>query len=95
MCFLVQTDEEVGRLLKKESGNRGWIYFRMVRCLFMAHIEKKESKNSFDRDEFIRVVRSVGKLAWETLLSKDPQMVSKEEVIKKVGEDVCVGTTDW
>ena len=42
MCFLVQTDEQVGRLLKKDSRNRGWIYFRMVRCLFMAHVVKKK-----------------------------------------------------
>ena len=88
MCFLAQTDKEVAHLLNKESRNRGWIYFRMVRCLYMTHIQKKESGNSFESDDFIRVIRAVGKLALETLLSEDPQMVSKEEVIKKVGEDV-------
>ena len=87
MCFLVVEDENVSSLLN-QSTNKGWIYFRMIRCLYKTYVEKGEGKTRFDPGEFVKVVRAVGKLAWETLLSEDPQMFSKQEVIDKVGEDV-------
>ena len=67
------------------SRHRGWIYFRMVRCLYMAHAKKRGV--SFEQNDFVRVVKSVGKLAWQTLLSGNP-MFRKEDVIREVGEEV-------
>ena len=82
MCFLVKSDKDVVDLMES---SRGWLYFRMVRCLYMAHTKKRGI--SFEHFEFVRVVRSVGKLAWQTLLSGNP-MFRKEEVIRETGAEV-------
>ena len=89
-CFLVQNDSEV-RISMSKREQKGWIYFRMVlyfrmvRCLYMAYV-KKIGKD-FVSSDFVRAVRAVGKLAWQTLLSGD-LMFRKEDVIKEVGPEV-------
>ena len=39
MCFLVKNENDFQTLLNK-SEQKGWIYFRMVRCLYMTYVKK-------------------------------------------------------
>ena len=92
MCFLVQNDAGVSDLFSR-SEQRGWIYYRLLRCLYVSYLEKRDTK--FDNSHFIEAIKSVGKLAWQTLMSGDP-MFRKEDVIKEVGSEVfAVWLTDW
>ena len=84
MCFLVKTDKDAASYLSR-SEQRGLFYFRMVRCLYMAYVENK--KVQFEPSAFVKAVREVGKMAWQTLLSGNP-MFRKEEVIREAGPDV-------
>ena len=89
-CFLVQNDSEV-RISMSKREQKGWIYFRMVlylrmvRCLYMTYV-KKLGKD-FVSSDFVKAVRAVGKLAWQTLLSGNP-MFRKGDVIMEVGPEV-------
>ena len=82
MCFLVRHDKSVSDLFSK-SEQKGFIYFRMVRCLFSTFVEKKVE---YEDSDFIDVVTSVGKLAWQTLLSGN-LMFRKKEVVREVGSE--------
>ena len=84
MCFLVENDEGVSDLFSR-SEQRGKIYYRLIRCLYVSYLKKRDTK--FDNSHFVEAIKSVGKLAWQTLLSGD-LMFRKEDVIKKVGSDV-------
>ena len=83
MCFLVKKDKEASGLFRKPE-NRGVIYFRMARCLYLACVKK--GKDSSQHREFIETLTSFGELAWKTLLSGE-EMFRKEDVIREVGED--------
>ena len=84
MCFLVKNDKEAASYLSR-SEQKGLFYFRMVRCLYMAYVENKKVK--FEPSAFVKALRAVGKLAWETLLSGNP-MFRKEELIREVGPEI-------
>ena len=84
MCFLVKTDKDAASYLSR-SGQRGLFYFRMVRCLYMAYVENKKVK--FEPSAFVKAVREVGKMAWQTLLSGNP-MFRKEQVIAELGPEI-------
>ena len=86
MCFLVQNDAGVSDLFSR-SEQRGKIYYRLIRCLYVSYLKKQDIE--FDNSHFVEAVeaiRSVGKLAWQTLLSGD-LMFRKEEVIREVGPE--------
>ena len=83
MCFLAKKEDIISLLSKSEQ--KGFIYYRMIRCLYVSFVEKRKSK--FDQSDFIKAMKSVGKLAWETLMSGNP-MFRKEEVIREVESDV-------
>ena len=84
MCFLLKKDKDAASYLNR-SEQRGLFYFRMVRCLHMAYVENKKVK--FEPSTFVKAVRTVGKLAWQTLLSGNP-MFRKEDVIRELGAEV-------
>ena len=84
MCFLLKKDKDAVSYLSR-SEHKGLFYFRMVRCLYMSYVENKKIK--FESSALIEAVRTVGKLAWQTLLSGNP-MFRKEEVIREVGAEV-------
>ena len=62
----------------------GEIYTRMVRCLYKKYTLRK-NKDYVD-EEFVSVLKSVGSLALDTLLSGNP-LLKRSEVLKKVGSD--------
>ena len=88
MCFLVKNDNNVQSLLNK-SGEKGWIYFRMVRCLYMTYVEKRGI--DFVPSEFVKAVRSLGKLAWKTLISENPLFRKKELGLEVFAYGMLVG----
>ena len=81
MCLLVRED---GIDLISKATNFGEIYTRMVRCLYKKFTIRK--KIEFLINEFTNVLKSLGKLALETLLSNKPLM-KREKVKREVGED--------
>ena len=91
MCFLVQNDNEVVTSLNK-SEQKGWIYFRMVRCLYITYV-KKIGKD-FVSSNFVRAVRAVGKLAWQTLLSGDLMFRKGELGLEVFAYGLLIGDED-
>ena len=88
MCYLVKTDKEADDLFLKPD-HKGLIYFRMVRCVYRTFCEKQEKE--FDGLIFKKTVVSVGRLAWQTLLSGDP-MLRKGDVLRELGSEAfCWG----
>ena len=81
MCLLVREDDI--DLISKAT-NFGEIYTRMVRCLYKKFTIRK--KIEFQMSEFANVLKSLGKLALETLLFNKPLM-KREKVKREVGED--------
>ena len=81
MCLLFREDDI--DLISKAT-NFGEIYTRMVRCLYKKFTIRK--KKEFQISEFTNVLKSLGKLALETLLSNKPLM-KREKVKREVGED--------
>ena len=91
MCFLVKNDNEVVTLLNK-SGQKGWIYFRMVRCLYMTYLRKIGKDFMFN--DFVRAVRAVGKLSWQTLLSGDLMFRKGELGLEVFAYGLLIGDED-
>ena len=91
MGFLVKNDNEVVISLSK-SGQKGWIYFRMVRCLYMTYVKKIGKDFMFN--DFVRAVRAVGKLAWETLLSGDLMFRKGEFGLEVFAYGLLIGDED-
>ena len=81
ICLLVQEDEID---LSDKTIHIGKIYTRMVRCLYKKFTIRKGIE--FKISDLIEVLKSVGKLALQTLLSDNP-LLRRSEVIKEVGSD--------
>ena len=91
MCFLVKNENDFQTLLNK-SEQKGWIYFRMVRCLYITYVQKI-GKN-FVPSDFVRAVRTVGKLAWQTLLSENPMFRKEELGLEVFASGLLIGDED-
>ena len=73
-CFYVFVDEEQIGLFSTEM-NLGEIYARMIRCLYKKFTLLKGIK--YSTDAFLKMIRSVGKLALDPLLSGNPLLQSQ------------------
>ena len=82
VCVLVR-DEGID-LLKGER-EVGDIYLTMTQCLYKKYLLRKGWK--FEQKGFLETLFSVGKIAWETLISGNP-FLSKDNVVKECGEEV-------
>ena len=80
LCVLVREDDID---LSDSSINIGEIYFRMVICLYKKFTIRKEKR--FDMTSLVEVLKSLGKLALETLF--ESPLLQRSQVIKAVGED--------
>ena len=82
LCLLVR-EENID--LSDKTISMGEIYFRMVQCLYKKFTIRKGIK--FEKGSLITVLKSVGKLALETLLSGKPEF-ERSKIIEQVGEEV-------
>ncbi len=82
LCVLVKNDPSLD--LTDETINKGYIYMRMIRCVYKKYTQKKGV--SYDDSAFVEMLRRVGKVAWTTLISGDPLM-RKGDIEKDVGAD--------
>ena len=82
LCLLVR-EENID--LSDKTISMGEIYFRMVQCLYKRFTIRKGIK--FEKGSLITVLKSVGKLALETLLSGKPEL-ERSKIIEQVGEEV-------
>ena len=80
LCALVN-DNDI-QLLNKTTAV-GNIYFRMIKHLYKKFVIRKGI--DFVEDEFVNMMKSVGKLALKTLTSDNP-LLQRGEVLKIVGE---------
>ena len=69
--------------LSKASVTIGDLYFRMVQCLFKKFAIRKGIQ--FTDGEFLKVMRSIGQLALQTLITNNP-LLQKNEVLRIAGE---------
>ena len=81
LCVLVRED---GIDLSDGSISIGEIYWKMVRSLYKKFILRKEKH--FEMNSFVNVLKSLGKLALETLF-KSP-FFQRSQVLEAVGEEV-------
>ena len=81
MCILVR---EKAVDLTNKSMPTGEIYTRMVQCLYKKFTIRRQISTMMC--EFTKVVGLVGKLAWETLLSRKP-IFQRSRVEREVGKD--------
>ena len=81
LCLLVKEDEID---LTDKTIHTGEIYLRMVRCLYKRSLLRKDRQ--FEHEGFIKVMVSIGKLAFEMLLSGNP-LLDKSEVLEEVGNE--------
>ena len=81
ICLLVR--EENLNLLEK-GHDIGYLFTRMVRCLYRKFLIRKGVE--FSTERFISTMISVGKLALETLVSGNPLM-QRNRIITEVGPD--------
>ena len=93
LCVLVRED---GIDLSDSSISIGEIYWKMVRCLYKKFILRKGKK--FERNSFVNVLKSLGKLALETLF-KSP-FFQRSQVVEAVGEEafdygILIGHEDF
>ena len=94
LCLLVREDEID---LSDKTIHVGEIYTRMVRCLYKKFTIRKGIE--FKISEFIKVLKSIGKLALQTLLSVNP-LLRRSQVIEEVGSDafnygLLIGNEDY
>ena len=83
MCLLVR-EEQID--LTNEIRNTGEIYVRMVRCLYKKFTIRKEME--YKASDFIEVLKSVGRLALKTLLSRNRNpLLKRSDVLAEVGVD--------
>ena len=83
LCLLVREEDNIDFTDKTIS--MGEIYFRMVTCLYKKFTSRK--KITFQMDMLLQVLKSLGKLALDTLLSANP-LLKRSEIIEQVGEEV-------
>ena len=81
LCLLVREDDID---IASEVVPIGEIYTRMIRCLYKKYVLRK--RQIFSSKQFVSILRSVGRLALDTLLSGNP-LFRRSEVIREVGED--------
>ncbi len=81
MCILVR---ETNVDLSNTTILTGEIYMKMIRCLYKKFTLRKGIE--FNEGDFTRMLRNVGKLAWETLHTDSPLM-RRKEVWVVAGED--------
>ena len=81
LCILVKEDKFD---LRSETLEKGFLYFKLTRFLY----QKYASTHGlyFSRNDFMKVLGKLGKLAWETLKSGNP-FLQRSQVIEEVGED--------
>ena len=79
-CFLV-AEQEID--LSDKTTSMGDIYTRLVKCLYKKFTIRKGMK--FEQDDFVQVMKSVGQLALQTLMSNN-QLLQREEVLGVVGD---------
>ena len=79
LCILVK-EEEIDLLDKNLTV--GDLYLRMVRCLYRKYTNRKDI--GFVESEFVQVMKSVGKLALQTLITNNP-LLQRSEVEAIVG----------
>ena len=82
ICILVR---ENALDLSDKMMPTGEIYSRMMQCLYKKFTIRRGIR--YDDGQLITVVSSVGKIAWETLLSGNP-LFERSRVEREVGEDV-------
>ena len=95
LCMLVKDDPTID--LSSESMDTGAIYTRMTRHLYKKFTIRKGIE--FVEKKYLRMLRSLGKLAWETLLSGKP-LTKRSEVIKEAGPEafdygLLIGNEDF
>ena len=81
LCLLVR---EEGCELLKDSVHIAELFIRMLRCLYKKILIRKNTE--YDRTEFVKLMATVGKIAFQTLLSPNP-LIRKSTVIHDVGPD--------
>ena len=79
MCLLLREED----IDLSNTTNTGEIYLRMVRCLYKKFTIRKGIE--FKMSSFLELLKSLGKVALETLLSDS--LVRRSDIIKVVGED--------
>ena len=82
LCLLVREDQFD---FSNKAIHTGDIYARMIRCLFRKYTIRRGI--TFEIGTFVRVITSLGKLAFGSLLSGDPLM-KRSAVIAEVGKEV-------
>ena len=82
ICLLVK---EVNIDLTDKTISMGEIYFRMVQCLYKKFTLRKGIE--FQMNALLQVLKSLGKLALETLISGN-QLLKRSQIIEQVGEEV-------
>ena len=81
LCILIQ-DNQID--LSGATLSFGEIYSRMIRCLYTKYIRRQGLE--FCLNEFIKVLKALGKLAFESLLTGN-YLLKRSEVITEVGPD--------
>ena len=80
LCLLVKEDEIN---LSDRNLTIGDMYYKMVRCLYKKFTIRKGI--AFDEGEFVKVLKSVGQLALQTLKTNNP-LLQRSEVKRIVGD---------
>ena len=80
LCLLVK-ENEIN--LSKADATVGDLYLRMVQCLYRKFTNRKGTQ--YVESDFIQVMKSVGNLALQTLITNNP-LLQKDEVLRIVGE---------
>ena len=81
-CILIRNDE-----LSDVRGGKispGEVYFRLMRCIFRKYVVRKGIR--FNSEQFEEMLRKVGKIALETLLSGN-YFYNKSVIEQELGED--------
>ena len=94
LCVLVR-EEDIEKLGKSIS--TGEIYFRMIRCLYKKFTLRKNIE--YKECEFTQVIRKIGKLALQTLLS-GRSLLRSQHVLQEVGPEafdygLLIGHNDY
>ena len=62
----------------------GEIYFRLIRCMYRKYCVRKRIE--FNSNEFLQVLKSVGKIAWE-MLDSGTNFAKEIDLIRELGSD--------
>ena len=81
LCVLVQ-DSQIDLSSKTMSFSE--IYSRMIRCLYMKYLRRQELE--FCLNQFIKAMKALGKLAFESLLTRN-FLFTKRQILTAVGPE--------